>query len=210
MLSDVHGNFVALDAVLRDLARRGVEGVLHLGDLVGFGPNSDEVVTRIREEGISGVVGDHDLAAARGQIDRWGFDPRTTRAVGPTSRGAAPPFPRIREETCAFLNGLPAQLRVTERETRFLLVHGSPESPDEPLSLETPKERLSEILRTSGAEVLLVGHTHVAAATPVGDRLLLNPGSVGRPMGADPRASYLVLDTEAGLSVEHIRVEFEG
>ena len=62
ILSDIHANLVALNAVLDDIARRKVEGVLHLGDLVGYGPRPDETVARIFEAGIEGVVGNYDLA----------------------------------------------------------------------------------------------------------------------------------------------------
>jgi putative phosphoesterase len=209
ILSDIHGNLPALEAVLHDLAGRGVEGALHLGDLVGYGPHPGAVVARVREQQIGGVAGNYDLAvchpdAAEGaarylrpDLSEVGWESyRWTRE-------------RIDAETQEVLAGLPAQLRVEEGERCFVFTHGSPERPDEYLLPDTPEARLRSLFEGCGAQVLVVGHTHLPQARELGDRLLLNPGSVGNPKDGDPRASYLILDTERGLTAEHVRVEFD-
>jgi putative phosphoesterase len=209
VLSDIHGNFPALDAALRDAAQRDVEGVVHLGDLVGYGPRPDEVVDRVRVEGISGVVGNYDLAVCHADAEggRTRYLKPSLSAVGNRTylwtRG------RLRAETLTFLENLPAQIRIREGPTEFLLTHGSPERANEYLLPETPEERLRELFEATGVQVMVVGHTHVPQAREVGDRLLLNPGSVGKPTDGDPRASYLILDTERGLTAEHVRLEFD-
>lgn len=209
ILSDIHGNLEALDAVLLDAARRNVEGVVHLGDLVGYGPRPEEVVGRVRDEGIPGVVGNYDLAvcaedAARGQVDYL------KPSISPV--GLATYLwtrERMGEETRSFLSSLPAQIRMEEGSRSFLLAHGSPERANEYLLPETPETRLQDLFQASGAEVLVVGHTHLPQVREVGSWVLLNPGSVGKPKDGDPRAAYLLVDTEAGFRAEVVRVEFD-
>lgn len=209
VLSDLHGNLTALEAVLRDIGRRNVEEILHLGDLVGYGPRPEEVVARVRAEGLSGVVGNYDLAVCEPDAEE-GLATFLKAAISGVGRRT---YLWTREhlgaEARGFLRALPAQLRVEEGDRTFLFTHGSPERPNEYLVPETPDARLREFFEGTGAHVLVVGHTHLPQVREVGDRLLLNPGSVGKPKDGDPRASYLVLDTDAGLRVEHVRVEFD-
>ncbi|MBI5018066.1 MAG: metallophosphoesterase family protein [Deltaproteobacteria bacterium] len=209
VLSDIHGNLAALEAVLRDAARRNVEDVLHLGDLVGYGPRPEEVVARVQTEGIPGVVGNYDLAVCHPDAEEG----RARYLKASISDAGRRTYLWTREhvgaEARSFLHGLPAQLRVQEGDRVFLFTHGSPERPNEYLLPETPEERLEELFAGTGADVLVVGHTHRPHVREVGTQLLLNPGSVGRPKDGDIRASYLVLDTDAGLRVEQVRVEFD-
>jgi putative phosphoesterase len=209
VLSDVHGNLVALEAVLRDVGRRNVEEMLHLGDLVGYGPRPEETVARVRAEGLSGVVGNYDLAVCHPDSDE-GLAAYLKASISEVGRQTYLwTREHVSEETRGYLRAQPAQLRVEEGERVFLFTHASPERPNEYLVPETPEERLTHLFAGTGAHVLVVGHTHVPQVREVGDCLLLNPGSVGKPKDGDPRASYLVLDTDAGLRVEHVRVEFD-
>jgi diadenosine tetraphosphatase ApaH/serine/threonine PP2A family protein phosphatase len=199
VLSDIHANIVALDAVLASIGT--VDAVWHLGDIVGYGPDPDAVVERLVEIGAVGVSGNHDLAAARGEgVEYFNVDAR--RAIEWTRRV-------IRPRTVAFLAGLPERLV----EGEFTIVHGSPRAPIWEYVTSTPVARAN--LREQPTRYCLHGHTHVPAvfrdddgATEViaprdgstlqldGRRALVNPGSVGQPRDGDPDASYLVLDTE--------------
>ena len=209
ILADIHGNLPALEAVLADIARREVEGMLHLGDLVGYGPHPEEVVARVREQDIGGVVGNYDLAVCHPDPDEG-----AARYLRPDLSGVGRETylwtrERIGSGTREVLAALPAQLRIEEGQRSFLFTHGSPERPNEYLLADTPEDRLRELFAGSGADVMVVGHTHCPQAREVGEWLLLNPGSVGKPKDGDPRASYLILDTERGLTAEHVRVEFD-
>jgi predicted phosphodiesterase len=201
VVSDIHGNLPALDAVLAQAG--SIDALWHLGDVVGYGPEPDAVVDRLASLGAIGVRGNHDAAACGGiEIDWFNADARTamewTRSV-------------ISEPTRAWLAALP-QRRI---ESVFTLVHGSPRDPtwEYVTSAALARAGLSAISTEHG----LHGHTHVPIAfTQVdgrmrtlapragntvalgGGRTLLNPGSVGQPRDRDPRASYLVLDLEAG------------
>jgi len=201
VVSDIHSNLVALDAVLAAVGT--VDALWHLGDVVGYGPEPDAVVDRLIERNAVGVRGNHDAAAVGGTEIDW-FNP-DARAAMEWTRGA------ISETTRAWLTALPLR-RI---ETDFTLVHGSPRDPmwEYVTSAALARAGLSAISTEHG----LHGHTHVPIAFTMVDgrmrtlapragntvalgegRTLLNPGSVGQPRDHDPRASYLVLDLAAG------------
>jgi predicted phosphodiesterase len=204
VISDVHSNLVALDAVLADAG--AVDGVWHLGDVVGYGPDPDAVVDRLSSIGASGVRGNHDAAACGGTEIEW-FNPDARSAMEWTREV-------ISGRTRAWLTGLPERREVAG----FTLVHGSGRDPiwEYVTSSSVAEASLAAMETRHGIN----GHTHVPVAYLVdGDavgrvgpepgtnvvsldvgrgRLLLNPGSVGQPRDGDPRASYLILDTEAG------------
>jgi predicted phosphodiesterase len=204
VISDVHSNLLALDAVLADAG--AVDAVWHLGDIVGYGPEPDAVVDRLSAIGAIGVRGNHDAAACGGTEIEW-FNPDARSAMEWT-RGV------IAERTRAWLAALPDR-----RETDgFTLVHGSGRDPT--WEYVTSPSAAHASLATMGTTHGINGHTHIPVAyLAVGDRvgrlgpdrgapdpavnlrsgrLLLNPGSVGQPRDGDPRASYLILDTDAG------------
>ena len=197
VVSDVHANLHALDAVLADIGT--VDATWHLGDTVGYGPDPNGVVERLSEVGAIGVRGNHDAAAAGGKEIEW-FNADARAAMEWTRRA-------ISTQTLDWLRALPERREVED----FTLVHGSPLDPTWEYVTTTgaARENLGAVSTTHG----LNGHTHVPIAfalngermetiAPIGEpgieldgpRLLLNPGSVGQPRDGDPRASYLVLD----------------
>ena len=211
VLSDIHSNLIALDAVLAAIG--SVDAIWHLGDVVGYGPEPDGVVARLSEHGAIGVRGNHDAAGVGGpEIDWFNHDAR--RAMEWTKA-------TISESTRAWLAGLPQ--RRTEAE--FALVHGSPRDPTWEYITSVPVARANfEVLET---RLGLFGHTHIPTAFREDDgrlehispgrgseldlgagRFLVNPGSVGQPRDGDPSASFLVLDTER-LTCRWDRVEYD-
>ena len=203
VLSDIHANLVALDAVL--VAIGTVDAIWHLGDVVGYGPDPDGVVDRLTTIGAIGVAGNHDLAALGGPEIDW-FNPDARSAMEWTRR-------RIGERTRRWLADLPK----TRTEAGMTLVHGSPRDPvwEYVASLPVARTNLAALETPIG----LHGHTHlpmvwteqdgrIDALAPMDGstwrhatgRALLNPGSVGQPRDGDPRASWLELDTDTGQS----------
>jgi len=198
VLSDIHSNLPALEAVL--VALGPVDAVWHLGDVVGYGPQPDEVVARLRELGAVGVRGNHDAAALDPEMAEW-FNPDARRAIEWTAGRIAP-------ATRAWL----AELPDTRENEGLTLVHGSPRDPTWEYIMTGTDARAN--LAAFGTAHLLHGHTHIpiafrdeggrmetlgptdrASVTLDDRRVLANPGSVGQPRDGDPRASAMILDT---------------
>jgi predicted phosphodiesterase len=218
VVSDVHSNLAALEAVLADLG--SVDAVWHLGDIVGYGPQPQAVVGRLREAGAIGVRGNHDDAAAGGESIEF-FNPDGYRAIQWTRT-------QIDERTRLFLASLPAT--TVPDGSDFTLAHGSPSDPIwEYLDSPAAAGRNLSAFQT---RYCLVGHTHVprvfreareqsgpSRVEPVRlgrerglrldeRRLIINPGSVGQPRDGDPSASYMLIDVDAGVVTWH-RVEYD-
>ncbi len=175
VFGDVHGDVEALEAVLADAARRGVDEAVHLGDLAG-GENPEQVIERIRREGITGVRGDADVSAVEG---------------GKLSRGAA-----------GYLRELPAWMRVEDGPLRILFVHAGPRAPDRvPDARGWERWMVSQ-----GAQVAVRGHTHRPGTLHVGDRTVLSPGAVSRRVAVDGTPSYLVLEARPEFRAWVVRV----
>jgi diadenosine tetraphosphatase ApaH/serine/threonine PP2A family protein phosphatase len=203
VISDVHSNLLALDAVLAQAG--SVDAVWHLGDVVGYGPDPDAVVDRLAAVGAVGVRGNHDAAACGGTEIEW-FNPDARSAMEWTREV-------ISERTRSWLAALPERREAAD----FTLVHGSGRDPIwEYVTSPTAAHASLAAMETPHG---INGHTHIPAAyleaggrigelgtelgpsdervDPGRGRLLLNPGSVGQPRDGDPRASYLILDTDA-------------
>lgn len=210
VLSDIHGNLPALEAVLAAL--KPYDAVWQLGDIVGYGPQPDEVVALLASIGAAGVRGNHDSAAI-GLLDTEAFNDDARRAVEWTAD-------RIVPKTRAWLAALP----LTTVDGMFTLVHGSPRDPTWEYVYSASVARANmPLFKTTHC---LVGHTHVALVfrqrsgkveginvkerTRVAlgaERLVINPGSVGQPRDGDPRASALLVDTDAA-TLEWHRVAY--
>jgi predicted phosphodiesterase len=200
VLSDIHSNAAALDAVLAALPE--VDALWQLGDIVGYGPHPSAVVERLMAAGATGVRGNHD-AAALGDLDTEWFNDDARTAVEWTAD-------QLTEPARSWLSGLPS----VGHDGAFTLVHGSPRDPVwEYVWSPAVAEAVMDAFET---RYCLVGHTHVpalfraaggrieavdpAAGEPIGlddRRAILNPGSVGQPRDGDPRASAMLLDTDA-------------
>jgi len=210
VLSDIHANAAALDAVLDAVAP--FDQLWVTGDTVGYGPHPDAVVTRLEAEGAIAVQGNHD-AAALGRIPTHAFNDMARAAVEWTAQAMS-------AATRAWLATQPER-RV---EGEFTLVHGSPRDPLWEYLYSVPLARLN--MGAFETRYCLVGHTHhplafrddggriEALATPHGTRLvlderrlILNPGSVGQPRDGDPRACAMLLDTDTG-TVEWRRIDY--
>jgi predicted phosphodiesterase len=203
VLADVHANLPALVAALRQLDRAGVDRLLCLGDLVGYGPAPDAVVELLTERRVLCIAGNHDLMAI-GALPLDGAGELARRTLEWTARV-------LDRDTRAFLERLP---RVTSPVREIVMAHGALEDPSR--YVHTPEDAAEQLGRLERdhprAGLLLLGHTHVAAAAgqragvvlrggtgdvvlPRGERALLNPGSVGQSRRFSAAARVLVLDT---------------
>lgn len=204
VISDIHANLAALEAVLEDAGH--FDAVWCLGDLVGYGPDPNECVARIEELDATTVVGNHDCAAlGRLSLEQFNQDARTANAWTRE---------QLTSESRAYLESLPKRVETGD----YTLVHGSPREPTWEYILDVERARVN--FQHYETRICLVGHTHVPGAfiqdvesdrygvvvspypgsMPLDEpnlRLIINPGSVGQPRDGDPRASYAILDTEA-------------
>jgi diadenosine tetraphosphatase ApaH/serine/threonine PP2A family protein phosphatase len=204
VISDIHANLVALEAALADAEGR-YDRVWFLGDLVGYGPDPNECVERLRELAPSPALsGNHDWAVL-GKLDTEEFNSDARKAVRWTRH-------TLTEENRAYLGTLPP-LHI---ESTFTLAHASPRHPvwEYILDLQTALENFDHF----DTPRCLVGHSHIPALFTLDERaaelnlylvdhgeiidlsqgrLILNPGSIGQPRDGDPRAAYALLDDEA-------------
>jgi diadenosine tetraphosphatase ApaH/serine/threonine PP2A family protein phosphatase len=214
VLSDIHANFTALQEVLNDAAQ--VDEVWCLGDLVGYGPDPNEVVDRVRGlPNLTCLLGNHD-AAVINHIPLATFNGDARRSLQRHQR-------LMTADGMDFLRSLPQDSLVRDGAT---LAHGSPRDPLWEYIVNTLSARLN--FDQFATPWCFVGHTHVAcvfALDPTSDRvtldgtkagetmklgakLILNPGSVGQPRDRDPRAAYAIYDSEA-MTWEARRVEYD-
>jgi len=197
VLSDVHANLEALDAVLADAS---ADRVLVLGDLVGYNADPDAVIERLRAESATLIAGNHDLAATQRFDVSW-FNEVAAEAIRWTRDVAS-------RQTMSTL----AALQPSATDGEQMLVHGSVVDPAAEYLRNAIQARAS--FDAASFDVAFYGHTHVPAAfakegsavteLPAGEgqsvalrdglRFMLNPGSVGQPRDGDPRASYLLVD----------------
>ena len=213
VLSDIHANLTALDAVLADAG--AVDRVWQLGDIVGYGPEPDAVVERLREVGAIGVRGNHDAAACGGSEIDW-FNPEARRAMEWTRRAISP-------ETVEWLSSLPSRTVAGACD----LVHGSYRDPLWEYVTSKAVALANLDVLADGTRIGLHGHTHMpiafvedaaglatirgragASLELEGRRALVNPGSVGQPRDGDPTSSYLIWEPEADRVTWH-RVAYD-
>jgi len=191
LISDVHGNLPALEAVLDDMP--DVDAYVNAGDVVGYNPYPSECVEAVRDYEMKTVQGNHDRAVS-GDTS-FGFHSDAGRAVEWTQRN-------IDEETVEWLDSLPNERETVLGGVRFKIAHGVPGAPDR---YTFPHDFSEELLE--GEDVLVLGHTHVQAKREYDEGVLINPGSVGQPRDNDPRAAYALLNEETH-EVELRRVEY--
>ena len=190
VVSDIHANLVALDAVLEDLPP--VDGLVCAGDVVGYNPWPAACVDALRERDVPTVQGNHDRAVATGGV-QW-FNSMAVAGVDHA-------IDQLSADQIEWLRDLPTEL--TLHGDTVKVVHGHPEDPDR---YTRPEAVTADIL--GAASVLVLGHTHLQFTETFEEGIVMNPGSVGQPRDGDPRAAYSVLDLDA-MTVEERRVGYD-
>lgn len=211
IVSDVHSNLPALEAVLADMGP--VDQLWCLGDIVGYGPYPNECVDLLRQRDCVAIPGNHDWGCA-GKIPLTDFNSEARWACEWAREAITP-------DNLAYLESLPE----TRTEGDFTLAHGTPHEPIWEYMAYPSTARLS--FHYFASRYCLVGHTHVplvfleAGLSPEtfhpsptaplrlgGARAIINPGSVGQPRDGNPQASYGLIDTDQVL-VEFKRVAYD-
>lgn len=217
LMSDIHANLPALEAVLTDISRREVDAVHHLGDLVGYAPWPDEVVERLASEGIGGISGNYDSTVALG-YKHCGCRYEDPQQEALSHLSFEWTKAHVSEATRRALAALPFRmdLRPLGGHTggpRVVLVHGAPtlntlywtEDRDDAFCL-----KMAAAAGAGPGDLLAFGHTHLPWTREVGGIRFLNTGSVGRPKDGDARAGYVVVEHGSdGFRVEFVRVAYD-
>lgn len=219
LVSDVHANLPALDAVLAAIAQHGdVEATYHLGDLVGYAPWPNEVVERMRGAGMAGVSGNYDSTVAT-DYKHCGCRYEDPRQEALSHESFAWTRSHVSASTKTFLGRLPFRLDLRPfgghvAGATLTLVHGTPLNNTTYWGEERPDAFCLKMADVAGARVgdlIAFGHTHKPWYRVVSGIHFLNTGSVGRPKDGDWRAGFAIVDIDSAgaITVEVVRVEYD-
>jgi predicted phosphodiesterase len=204
ILSDIHGNLEALQAVAADINARGADRIICLGDNIGYGPDPEEVVRYIRNQGYESILGNHEFALFDRRARKWmNFQAEENNIV--TQK-------LLSEESLAYCCTLPKVLAFDDG----YFVHGFPPASVFRYLNRQPDDRLAALLASAPYSVLFLGHTHRLQLVRMqhdvvirqalgrghlvlqaGQKYIINAGSVGQPRDGDNHAKYLLWDRAA-------------
>jgi predicted phosphodiesterase len=218
LISDVHANLPALEAVLREVeGRDDVGAIYHLGDLVGYAPWPDEVVAMIRAHSIPGVAGNYDSTVAT-DYEHCGCRYENARQEELSHLSYAWTCAHVSNETKRHLASLPFRIDIRPlgghlAGPRLVLIHGNPVL-NTVYWTEDRSDRfcmqMAESVSVKAGDVIAFGHTHRSWHRTIGGIHFVNTGSVGRPKDGDWRAGYALVTVDGeGASVEFVRVEYD-
>jgi len=194
IVSDIHSNLDALEAVVARLPK--YDELICLGDVVGYGPQPNEVIERLQQlRPTTVLMGNHDYAVVSGDIE--GFSPHAARAIEWTRR-------EISGSGRGYLATLEHSARLQREEATIALFHGSPRDPlTEYVFPGIPETVGRKLMGLATANVVLLGHTHMPMLYRFREGVLANPGSVGQPRDGDRRASFGLL------TLSHGQIDFD-
>jgi predicted phosphodiesterase len=218
LISDIHANLPALEAVLRDINTESDSNTTyHLGDLIGYAPWPNEVVATLRDSRVSGVAGNYDSTVAT-DYKHCGCRYEDPRQEELSHVSYAWTRANVSPETKAFLGELPFRLDVRPlgghvAGPTLILVHGTPINNVTYWTEDRGDDFCAKMASEAGAragDVIAFGHTHKPWHRIVDGVHFVNTGSVGRPKDGDRRAGYVLIDVDAqGTRVEFRRVEYD-
>jgi putative phosphoesterase len=204
IVSDVHGNLRAFDAVLADLRQVAPDLVVHGGDLAYGGTHPPEIIDQVRSLGWPGVRGNTDemLWAPESLTNFAATTPKLAPLLGMLRDLISPTVASIGPERLRWLEGLPPQYS----QENFSLVHASPNDLWRAPMPEASDDELQATYAPLGAKIVVYGHIHRPYVRPISGMAVANSGSVSQSYDGDRRASYLVIDGE---NVAIRRVEYD-
>lgn len=209
IISDIHANWQALDAVMEDIKSQGCERVLCLGDLAMAGPQPRMVIDFVRKQDNWEII--------QGNTDKLiaDFSPEIIEDMKSKfpvmAKALADDVYFLEDDKKEYLRNLSAQKNLEIEGVKILMVHGSPRRNNEDILPDMPLEQIEEILKDVAVDLIFCGHTHVPCGYQTDSRkTLVNVGSVGRPMTSNPEACYVIADIEnGGFSIEHRFVDYD-
>lgn len=217
LISDIHANLPALQAVLADIRARQINETFHLGDLVGYAPWPNETVQALRDARIDGISGNYDSTVAT-DFKNCGCKYEDPHQAELSHLSYEWTRRNVSAETKAALEALPFSLDLTPfgghvTGPRIALFHGTPTLNTLYWTEDRSDEFCISMAQKAGlksGDAIAFGHTHLPWTREVEGILFINTGTVGRPKDGDWRAGYVVLDVgKNGMSSEYVRVEYD-
>ncbi len=209
VLSDIHGNFQALETIVGDINKNKCEKVFCLGDLAMAGPQPRMVIDYIKQQ--------DNWIVIQGNTDKMisDFSPEiieNAKKNFPVMANAlVDDVYYLEEERKEYLRNLPAQKELEVEGVKVMLVHGSPRRNNENIFPNMPLKQIEEMLEGTDADLIFCGHTHQPAGYQTNKKqTVVNVGSVGRPMTEDAKACYVIADfQDGGFSIEHRLLDYD-
>ena len=211
VISDIHGNMEAIEAVMNDIKLQNCDKLFVLGDYAMAGPEPNKAVEYFMQK-----LNDPDTVMIQGNTDLMIVEYRSElyeflKTKAPVMAEALKnDVTLLNDSEKQFLKKLPAQKEITVDGVKFLLVHGSPRKNNEDILPDTPLEEVEKMLEGTDAEVVLCGHTHLPCGFQTSNKqTVVNAGSIGRPFTPEPKSCYLTIIVKDGKCVfEHHFVEY--
>lgn len=208
IISDIHANYQALEAVLKDIKEQDCEKILCLGDLAMAGPEPQRVIDFVKKQNWEIIQGNTDKMIAEYSDELA----ENVRKIFPVMGNALADDNKIlNEDAKTYLKNLPAQKELEIEGVKILMVHGSPRRNNEDILPDMPMDEIEEIIKGVQADLIFCGHTHVPCGYQTNSKkTVVNVGSVGRPMTKNPQACYVIADFNSGeFSIEHRLVDYD-
>lgn len=184
LFSDIHANLPALEAFFTDIEKHQPDTIYCLGDLVGYNIWPNEIIAAIRKRGIATLAGNHDQK----------------------TKGYA--YELVLAENRSYLNTLPAHIKLEYQNLNIVLAHGSTRSINEYVLEDTDENYVLEMMAEAKADVLCVGHSHLPYHRIIGDKHVINIGSIGKPKDGNPDGCYALLTIDDSIQVEFVRFAY--
>lgn len=187
VISDIHGNIYALMRALEDIEDNKVDTIICLGDLVGYGPHPNEVVSMIKRRNIICLKGNYDASVVDGSYTY-------IRENSINSFSLPWAVDELRVANKFYLNSLPNSLTLQFEDKKILFVHGSPNAINEYMLEDA--DNTASIMENIKEDALVCAHTHIPSIKKFGNKLFINDGSIGKPKIGRPNPTYCIIDVE--------------
>lgn len=209
ILSDIHANYQALEAVMEDIKKHACQKVLCLGDLAMAGPQPRMVIDFIQKQTNWKII--------QGNTDKLigDFSKETVdklKSIFPVMANALlDDVLYLEDDKKDYLKNLPSQMKLNIEGVKVLLVHGSPRRNNEDILPNMPITEVEKIVEGVDADLIFCGHTHIPCGYQTNKKqTVVNVGSVGRPMTSEPKACYVIANFEnGGFSIEHRLIDYD-
>ena len=214
IISDIHGNMQALEAVLEDIRQLNCEKIFCLGDLAMAGPQPNEAIERIKQllldSNFELIQGNTDEYLAENSVELGQNIKKTNPIMG---EAYFADLNIIKAENIEFLKNIQKDLKINLNSLTVHFVHGSPRANNENIYPGMPIEKVEEMISSTDADLIFCGHTHQPCGYQTNTKqTVVNVGSVGRPLSENPKACYAILELVDGSDefyIEHRLVDYD-